>query len=71
MDDAATLADLHESVTTLEDTARIIRRVLGKFPPRVAKIEEFLQESRAALRARETPPSDSREDWDLDGVENA
>ena len=57
MDDAATLADLHESVTTLEDTARIIRRVLGKFHPRIAKIEEFLQESRATLRAREAPGS--------------
>ena len=53
MDDVATLDDIREAVTTLEDTARIIRRVLGKFHPRVAKIEGFLQESRAALRARE------------------
>ena len=57
MDDVATLDDIREAVTTLEDTARIIRRVLGKFHPRVAKIEGFLQESRAALRARETPGS--------------
>ena len=54
-DNAATLDDLHEAATTLEDTHRIARRVLGGAHPIVMAIEEPLRESRAALRARETP----------------
>jgi hypothetical protein len=56
-DDAgATLDDLHEAVTTLEDTERITRRVLGSAHPLFGMIERDLQKARAVLRARETPP---------------
>jgi hypothetical protein len=55
-DDGATLDDLREAVTTLEETARTARRVMGGAHPLVAKIEHSL---RAALRARETPPPGS------------
>ena len=54
-DDGATLDDLREAVTTLEDTVRAARRVLGGTHPIVANIEHRLLKSRAALRARETP----------------
>ena len=54
MDPDATLDDLHEAVNTLEDTARIARRVLGGTHPLAAAIEHSLQKSRAALAARET-----------------
>ena len=53
--DGATLRDLREAVTTLEDTARIARRVLGGAHPDVVGIEKSLRLARAALRARETP----------------
>ena len=52
-DDGATLADLREAVTTLEDTARTARRVLGSAHPSTAGIELSLRNARAALRARE------------------
>ena len=55
-DPAATLDDLREAVTMLEDTERIARRVLGGAHPTTTGIEQCLRESRAALRARETPP---------------
>ena len=55
-DDGATLDDLHEAVTTLEDTTRIARRVLGLANPVTGWIGESLRKARAALRARETPP---------------
>ena len=54
--DAATLDDLHEAVTTLEDAARIARRVLGGAHPTTVSIERTLERSRAALRAREAAP---------------
>ena len=54
-DPAATLNDLREAVTTFEDTARIARRVLGGAHPLTLAKEEGLRETRAALRARETP----------------
>ena len=54
-DPAATLDDLREAVTTLEDAERIARRVLGSAHPTTANIERNLQNARAALRARETP----------------
>ena len=69
--DGATLDDVREAVETLEDTARTARRVLGGAHPMVGKIERNLRESRAVLRARETPPTDAREDGDLDEVEDA
>ena len=52
-DPAATLDDLREAVTTLEDIERTARRVLGSAHPDVAAIEKNLQNARAALRARE------------------
>ena len=56
IDDRATLDDLHEAVTTLEDSERIARRVLGGAYPLTTAIEDALQDARAALRARETQP---------------
>ena len=55
-DAGATLGDLREAVTTLEDTARIARRVLGGAHPLTGDIEAALREARATLRAREMPP---------------
>jgi hypothetical protein len=56
MDDGATLDDLREAVTTLEDTERTARRVLGGAHPVTTGVEVSLRLARAALRARETPP---------------
>jgi hypothetical protein len=50
-DDGATLDDLREAVTTLEDATRIARRVLGGAHPTAVAIEANLQKARAALRA--------------------
>jgi hypothetical protein len=55
-DDDATLDDLREAVTTLEDSDRIARRVLGGAHPDVMGMELSLQDAQAVLRARETPP---------------
>ena len=55
-DPAATLDDLREAVTTLEETAQTARRVLGGAHPDTIKIEKSLRDARAALHARETPP---------------
>ena len=52
----ATPDDFREAVTTLEDTDRIARRVLGGAHPLAADFELALREARAALRASETPP---------------
>ena len=52
-DAGATLDDLREAVTTLEDIERTARRVLGSAHPDVAAIEKNLQNARAKLRARE------------------
>ena len=54
-DNGATLDDIHEAVTTLEDAERIARRVLGGAYPLVVEMEEDLRYARAALAARETP----------------
>ena len=56
-DPSATLDDLREVVTTLEDTEPIGRRVLGGAHPYVLTIGHHLRASRDALRARETPPT--------------
>ena len=53
----ATLDDLNEAVTTLEDTERVARRVLGSAHPTVANIEPNLRRVRAVLRAREAQSS--------------
>ena len=56
-DESATLDDLREAVTTLEDTERTARRVLGGAHPTTAGMGEALRYARAALRARDTPGS--------------
>ena len=55
-DDGATLDDLREAVTSLEDAGRIARRVFGGAHPLTTGVEDELQDARAKLRARETPP---------------
>ena len=55
MDPNATLDNLREAVTTLEDATPIARRVLGGGNPLTLDIEASLRRARAALRARETP----------------
>tara|TARA_B100000459_G_scaffold75945_1_gene42271 strand:+ start:628 stop:801 length:174 start_codon:yes stop_codon:yes gene_type:complete len=57
LDDGATLDDLREAVTTLEETTRIARRVFGGAHPLTIQIEDDLRSARAELRARETPSS--------------
>ena len=56
-DPAATLDDLREAVTTVEDLERTTRRVLGGAHPFMARIEQYLRNARAKLRAREAPPA--------------
>ena len=51
--DDATLDDLREAVSTLEDSERIARRVLGGAHPLTSSMELSLQDARAALGARE------------------
>ena len=58
-DDGATLGDLHEAVTTLEDVAPIARRVLGSAHPTTSWIERALRTARANLTARDTPPANA------------
>ena len=70
-DPDATLDDLREAVTTLEDTERITRRVFGGSHPTTTSNGNILRDARAALRARETPPTDAREGGGLDEVEDA
>ena len=48
---AATLDDLREAVTTLEETAPIGRRVFGSEHPVTSAIERRLRGARAVLRA--------------------
>ena len=57
MDMGASLDDLNEAVTTLEDAGRIGRRVLGGAHPVTKGIESDARNARVALRARETPGS--------------
>jgi hypothetical protein len=58
--DGATLDDLRESVTTLEDSERTTRRVFGGAHPLTTGIEGDLRDARAALHAREeTPPAEA------------
>ena len=54
-DPNATLDDLREAATTLEDSERIARRVLGSAHPVTMGIERSLGYARTVLRARETP----------------
>ena len=71
MDAGATLDDLREAVTTLEEIHGTARRVFGGAHPLTGWIEKDLPDARAALPACETPPTDAREDEDLDEVEDA
>ena len=52
-DPNATLDDLNEAVTTLQDAGRTARRVMGGANPTTVDIEGTLQTARAHLRARE------------------
>ena len=52
-DAGATLGDLREAVTTLEDTERIARRVMGGAHPLARGIERCLQNAREALAAHD------------------
>ena len=56
-DDSATLDDLRESVTMLEELERIIRRVLGGVHPLALTVVLALEQSRDALAARESGAS--------------
>ena len=51
-DPAATLDDLREAVNTLEESTRIMRRVLGRGHPLVVQLDSELQAARAALALR-------------------
>ena len=53
LDTSATLDDLREAVTMLEDIERIARRVIGGVHPFTNEIEGHVQIARAKLRARE------------------
>ena len=59
LDDNATLADLREAVTTLEEIETMARRVLGGTNPTTTGIQESLRDARAALRARDTPSANA------------
>ena len=52
-DPGTTLDNLREAVTTLEETERTARRVLGGAQPMTKGIQRALRESRAALSARD------------------
>ena len=54
-DYSASLDDLREAVTTLEEVKPVIRRVLGGAHPVTMGTEHELRDARAVLRARETP----------------
>ena len=49
----ATLDDLREAVTTLEEIERIARRVLGGAHPTTTGIDDHLRNARTVLSARE------------------
>ena len=63
-DEGASLDDLREAATTLEDTARTARRVLGSSHPTTEGIEDALRLSRA-------PPRCAREEGDMDSLPDA
>ena len=52
-DPSATLDDLREAVTTLEETTQTARRVLGGAHPTAEGIEDELRHARVILSARE------------------
>ncbi len=60
-DPAATLDDLCEAVTTLDELQRTARRVLGGAYPLTGIVGRTLLDARRVLRARETPTEASSE----------
>ena len=62
-DPAAALDDLREAVTTLEETERTARRILGGAHPLSRVIEDTLRDARTVLqyseKYSETPPGNS------------
>ena len=56
-DDDATLDDLCEAVRTVEEIERTARRVFGGTHPTTVLMKRSLRSARAALAARETPPT--------------
>ena len=56
---SATLDDLREAVTTLEETEGTARRVLGAAHPTTMEIEHSVQGARAVLRFREAKATDA------------
>jgi hypothetical protein len=54
-DDGATLDDVREAVSTLEETQRTARRVLGGSHPLVEKIASYLLAARTILATYKTP----------------
>ena len=56
--DGATLDDLREAVTTLEDAEPIARRALGRVHPIARGLEIVLRRALEALRAREASPGE-------------
>ena len=56
-DPAATLDEILEAATTLEETEPTARRVLGGAHPITVAIADTLRRARAALHAREAPPN--------------
>ena len=58
-DTGASLDDLREAVTTLEDVGRTARRVLGAAHPSTMGIEGSLRDARAALIAREAEATEA------------
>ena len=58
-DDSATLDDVRKAVTTLEETERTMRRVLGGAHPLTMDVERDLRAVRAVLRAHDTPPANA------------
>ena len=61
MDADATLDDLNEAVTALEETERVAKRVLGSAHPDTTGIEASLRKAQAVLRAREGAVESIRE----------
>ena len=54
--DLATLGDLREAVTMLEEIMRTARRIFGDANPLTKGIASELRDARIVLRFRETPP---------------
>ena len=56
-DPTATIDDVREAVTTLEETERTARRVMGGEHPITKVLAHNLPKARATLCARDTPPT--------------